>query len=203
MLFIISFLQALKTKVVSSFSDMLDILFGMPRVSILAPLLFNINVCYFFLSEYSSTFANFADDNYNEVINKLEDTIQKLFQCNNFNANASQCYFFYSPYEPVTIKIKESAIESSNSETPLGVTIDSKLSFNDKNTNLCGKIIQNLHVLSSVAIYMSFDKKMIFFKNLRKLLTTSQFNYCPLVRMYNRTNIPHERAVRILYQDKK
>ena len=50
---------------------------------------------------------------------------------------------------------------------------------------------------------MSFDKKMIFLKNLRKLLKTSQFNYCPLVRMYNRTNISHERAVRILYQDKK
>ena len=30
--------------------------------------------------------------------------------------NASECHRFLSPYKPVTIKIKESAIESSNNE---------------------------------------------------------------------------------------
>ena len=101
-----------------------------------------------FLSEYSSEFSNFAADttsyecgkNYDEVINKLEDTIEKLFnwfQCNNFKTNASRCHFFLSSYIPVTIKIKGSAIESSNSEQLLGVTIDSKLSFDDHITVLC------------------------------------------------------------------
>ena len=49
-----------------------------------SPLQFNISVCDLFLSEYSSEFTNFADDttpyesgeNYDEVINKLEDTIK-------------------------------------------------------------------------------------------------------------------------------
>ena len=56
---------------------------------------------------------------YDEVIKKLQDTIEKLFywfQCDNFKANASKCHFFFSPYKQVTIKIREAAIESSNSE---------------------------------------------------------------------------------------
>ena len=122
-----------------------------------------------FLSEYSSEFSNFADDttsyecgkNYDEVINKLEDTIEKLFnwfQCNNFKASASKCYFFLLPYNPVTIKIKESAIESSNSRKLLSVTIDSKLSLDDHITVLCRKTSQELHALSRVASHMSFNK---------------------------------------------
>ena len=128
-----------------------------------------------FLSEYSSEFSNFADNttpyefskNYDQVINKLEDTIEKVFnwfQCNNFKANASKCHFFLSPYKPITIKTKRSAIESSNSEKLLGVTIDSKLSFDDRITILCRKISQKLHALSRVASHMSFNKKRILLK---------------------------------------
>ena len=86
------------------------------------------------------------------------------FQCNNFKANASKCHFFLSPYKPITIKTKRSAIESSNSEKLLGVTIDSKLSFDDRITILCRKISQKLHALSRVASHMSFNKKRILLK---------------------------------------
>ena len=127
-----------KTKVGSSFSDLLDLLYGVSQAFILGPVLFNINVCDLFLSKYSSEFISFADDttpyeynkNYHEVINKLEDTIEKRFnwfQCNNFKANTSKCHFFLSPYKPVTKTIKESAMESSNREKLLCVTINSKL----------------------------------------------------------------------------
>ena len=51
-----------KAKVGSCFSDLLDILYGLPQGSILALLLFNIDLCDLFLSEYSSEFSNFADD---------------------------------------------------------------------------------------------------------------------------------------------
>ena len=210
------FRRSQKTKVGSSFSDLLDMLYGVPQGSTLGPLLFNINLCDLLLCEYSSEFSSFADDttpyncgkNYDEVISKVEDTIEKLFnwfQCNNFKTNASKCHFSLSPYQPVTIKIKESAIESSNSEKLLGVTIDSKLSFDDHITILCRKTSHKLHALSRVAIYMSFDKKRIFLKT----FITSQFNYCPLVWMChskglnNRINNLHERALRIVYQDKK
>ena len=71
----------------SSFSDLIDILYGVPQSSILGPLLFNINFRDLFLFEYGSEVSNFADDttlyecgkNYDELINKLEDTKEKLF----------------------------------------------------------------------------------------------------------------------------
>ena len=71
-----------KTKVGSSFSDLLVILYSVCQGSILGPLLFNINSWDLFLSEYSYEFSKFAYDtspyecgkNYDEVINKFEDT---------------------------------------------------------------------------------------------------------------------------------
>ena len=114
MLLIIIFSEDI-SKVGSSFSDLLDILYGVSQSSILGPLLFNINLCDLFLYEYSSEFSNFADDttpyewgeNYDEVINKLEGTIEKLFnwfKYNKFKANASKCLFFLSPHKPVKNK---------------------------------------------------------------------------------------------------
>ena len=67
------------------------------------------------------------------------------------------------------IKIKGSAIESSNSEKLLGVTIDSKLLFDDRITILCRKTSQKLHALSRVASHMSFNKKKNSFKNIYHL----------------------------------
>ena len=72
------------------------------------------------------------------------------------------------------IKIKGSAIESSNSEKRLGVTIDSKLSLDDRITILCNETSHKLHELSSVASHKSFNKRRI----LLKTFITSQFNYC-------------------------
>ena len=103
----LSFWKSRKTKVGSSFSYLLDILYGAPQTSVLGPLLCNIDLCDLFLSDYSSEFSKFADDatpdehgkHYDEVINKLEDTEKLLnwFQLNNFKANTSKCHFFLSP----------------------------------------------------------------------------------------------------------
>ena len=51
-----------KTRVGLSFSDLFDILYGVPQSSILGSHLFNINLCDLFLFKYSSEFSNFADD---------------------------------------------------------------------------------------------------------------------------------------------
>ena len=163
-----------------------------------------------------SIVLNFADNttpyeygkNYDEVISELEDTIERLFnwfQCSSVKANAFKWNFYLSPYKPVMIKIKGSAIESSNSEKRLGVTIDSKLSLDDRITILCNETSQKLHELSRVASHKSFNKRRI----LLKTFITSQFNYCSLVWMChsrdlnNRIKNLYERALRIVYQDKK
>lgn len=72
---------------------------------------------------------NIELENYVEVINKLENTLEKpfnRFQCNSSKANAYKCHLFSSTYKPITIKIKESAMENFNSEKFLGLTTDSK-----------------------------------------------------------------------------
>ena len=121
-----------KTKVGSSFSDYLDIIYGVPQGSILGRLLFNIDLCDLFFEDYSSDFANYADDTttyecgptLNEVMNNLEITTEKMFKWFNFNnlkANASKCHLFSSPYQPFPVNIKGSVIESSNCEKLLGI----------------------------------------------------------------------------------
>ena len=57
------------------------------------PLLFNIDVCDLFFEDYSSHFVNFADETtpdeygptFNEFMNNLEITTEKMFQWINFN----------------------------------------------------------------------------------------------------------------------
>ena len=159
-----------KTKVDSSFSAYLDIICGVPQGSILGPLLFNLDLCDLFLEDYSSDFANFADDTtlyecgptLNEVMNNLETTTEKMFKWlsfNNLKANASKCHFFLSPYQPVPVNIKGSIIESSNCEKLLGIYIDSNFSFEYYINRICRKSSQKLHALSRSAKYISEDKK--------------------------------------------
>ena len=84
-----------KTKVGCSFITYLDIVYGVPQGFILGPLLFNIDLCDFYLENYSSDFANFADDttpyecghSFNEVINNIETTTEKVFEWLSFNNN--------------------------------------------------------------------------------------------------------------------
>ena len=86
----------------------------------------------------------------------------------------------------------------------LGVTIDSKLSFCENMTYLCGTAPRKLHALSCVSKYISLIKKRRIYV---KSFIVSQSSYCPLIWVThsrgfnNKINHIHERALRIVYKD--
>ena len=95
-------------------------------------------------------------------------------------------------------------IESSKKEKLLGISIDTTLFFEHHITSLCKKASQKLHALARISHYIDFEKR----RSLMKAFVISQFNYCPLIWMFhnralnNRINMMHERAFRLVYQNK-
>ena len=162
-----------KVKIGSTFSDLLNIIFGVPQGSILGPLLFMIFICDLFIVIRDIDCVSYADDttpyvygqNFDDVIKVLEnnmDSVFSWFEKNGVIANSDKSHLLVSPYENKHMKIKNSEIASSNSEFLLGVTIDSKLTFEEHINTLCKKANQKLHALSRAANYMSIEKRRIF-----------------------------------------
>ena len=98
------------TKVASSFSELLNIIFGVPQGSILGPLLFIIYICDLFIVNKDVNFSSYADDttpfitgmSFEQIIPKLESIlldISQWFMNNNLKANAGKLDLFLSPYE--------------------------------------------------------------------------------------------------------
>ena len=95
-------------------------------------------------------------------------------------------------------------LENSKEELILGITIDSKLTFDSHIKSICRKAGQKLISLSRISPYLETDKKELLFKCLVK----SKFSYCPLVWMFcsrnanNFINKIQERSLRLIANDK-
>ena len=96
-------------------------------------------------------------------------------------------------------------ITSSLNEKLLGITFDLKLKFEEHISKICNIVNKKLNALHRIANHMSLDKR----KMLLTAFIESQFSYCPLIWMFhsrtlnNKTNILHEKALRIVYSDFK
>ena len=137
-----------RIRIGSAFSDYLNVLFGVPQVSILGPILFIIFLPNLFYIYNDLDYANNAENttpyvcrqNYAEAIEFLEPTINNIFawfKNNGLVANSGKSHFLVSPYERITLKTLGSTIESSLPEELSGIAIDSELIFDKHITSLC------------------------------------------------------------------
>ena len=186
----------------------------MPQGSILGPLLFNIFLDDIFLLVDQAQITNYADDNTPyaiessvkellEVLKNETETLLKWFHWNEMKSNNDKCHLFVLNQKDDTIRIGTKEVTGCTSVKLLGVTIDNKLNFEEHVTKLCKKANQKLHAFARISKYLCTDKLRIIMKT----FVESQFNYCPLVRMFhsrtlnNRINKLHERALRIVYRN--
>ena len=170
-------------------------MFGIPRGSILGPLLFNIFLCDLFLIMENIDIASYADDNtpyttgnsIEEVIQKLENAAKTLFQGfsdNRMKANPAKCHFLCNSNREVSLTIENQIIKNSKFEKLLVNKLDSKLNFNSHIHDICQKAGQKLNVISRITPYMDFAKRRLIVNT----FFYSQCNYCQLVWMcHNRT----------------
>ena len=114
-------------------------------------------------------------------------------------ANAHKCHLLVTGNYDVSGNINEFEIESSKNEKLLGISIETRLSFQHHIT-----ASQKLHALARIAHYMDFEKR----RSLIKALVISQLNYRLLIWMFQnralnkKINEIHERALRLVYQNK-
>ena len=76
----------------------------------------------------------------------------------------------------VKMSIFRSLIQESDEEKLLGVTLDRRLNFKNRVSNLCKKATQKLHALARVSKYMEKSKLELTMTS----FVMSHFSYCLL-----------------------
>ena len=159
--FLFSYLKNRKQRVRlnNTYSEWIDILFGVPQGSRLGPLLFNIFLCDLFLFLHDIPVANYAGDNTpyctgsktSEALIKLENAAETLLQWlkdNRIKANSDKYHLLINiTKESYQIKIGNEIVSNSKYEKLLGVKTDHELNFNEHVSLLCRKVSQKLNAL--------------------------------------------------------
>ena len=107
-------------------------------------------------------------------------------------------------FDQMWAKIGTDLIWESNSVKLLGITIDNHLKFDKHISLLCAKANRKLSALARISYYLTFHQK----RTLIKAFFESYFRFCSLTWMFhsrksnNKINLLHERALRMIYNDK-
>ena len=159
-----------RTKVNHRYSSWEDILFGVPRGSLLDACLFNIFLSDLFPVISDTDFSSYADDNTiydcgnstDDAISSLKESAEKLFQWlshNQMKGNKEKCHLTVLTDEPIEIQVGESLIKNSTCGKLLGVKTDNKLNFDTHVKGLCKKANNKLRALTRAAPYISREKE--------------------------------------------
>ena len=103
------------------------------------------------------------------------------------------------------INVKDRPISNEKTVKLLGVTVDNKFSFESYLNLVCKKVSRKLHALDRVPTFISKKELRV----IMKAFIMSQFSYCPVVWMChgrtlnNKINKLHERALRLVYDDRQ
>ena len=202
-----------RVKINSSYSKWEKVKIGVPQGSVLGPLLYNIFINDIFSFANHAQICNYADDttvfachsDLGIVIRQLENdcsVIVKWFSDNYLKLNDEKCHLmiFGDKGTEIKIKIGNSEIKESDYEKLLGITFDKKLNFKKHTEDLCRKANQKIHALTRLSNYIDPVKSEILMNS----FISSQFNYCPLVWMFNdratnaKLNRIFEKALRLV-----
>ena len=199
-------------------SDFQSILKGVPRGSILGPVLFNIFLNDIFHFIEHCILYNYADDNTVSCCDKnLEGLVYKLvkdsmqliqwFLDNKMKANPEKFQAIavgqHTRNENITFNLENNVIICEESVKLLGVTIDFQLNFDQHISDICKKASRQLNVLKRIGRHLCKLGKL----NVYYSFILSNFNYCPLVWHFcGETNTKkiekiQERALRFIYSD--
>ena len=183
-----------RVKVVSSFSESLEIVLGIPQGSILGPILVNvfINDLLVFIKE--TDICNFADDTTLYACGKELDTISfkleietdramQWIKDNEMVANPSKFQLmFLSKYKNIekNMSFDGNTIKSSDTVELLGMTLDKNINFKRHIQNICRKANNKTKALLRIRKCLTLEQMQA----LAEAYISSNFRYCPLIWIF-------------------
>ena len=176
-------------------SDFLTLLSGVPQGPILGPILFNI-----FLNDLLSTLKlsdlfNFANDNTISAtaanidhlmltLRHVSELAVRWFTENQMTVNPDKCQAMIlqnsrnsKNYKPVKLEIESAKSKTKNAVKLLRITIDNKLNFEERISELCKKASMQFNAISRLQRFKCKEQKEALINS----FIFTNFNFCPLV----------------------